>query len=99
MKYITTLATTLLLLVGCHIPKAKTLRMGDVVQFKFAGRNLFYSEACNNTGVVQDFSEYSDSTRYLIEVRCQLKESRIASQTEFIWVDEEDIVKVIALHQ
>lgn len=82
------------LLAACTVPKAKTLRMGDVVQFKFAGRNLFYSDACQDVGTVHEFNTFSDSTRYMIETKCKIKNYVNA---EFIWVDEEDILKVLKL--
>lgn len=81
-----------LALVSCTVPKAKTLHLGDVVQFKFAGRNLFYAEACQNSGVVRDQSIYSDSARYMIQIECILDNNQFK---ELVWIDEEDIVKVL----
>jgi hypothetical protein len=82
----------IIMLAACTVSKAKTLRLGDEVEFKFAGRNLFYSEACTNRGVVRDFSTYSDDTRYLIHIQCALD---ARSFSEYVWIDEEDITKVL----
>lgn len=82
----------IIMLVACTASKAKTLRLGDEVEFKFAGRNLFYSEACLNRGMVREFNTYSDNTRYLIRIECTLNNH---SFSEYVWIDEEDITKVL----
>lgn len=80
------------LLAACSMPKAKTLRLGDVVQFKFSERNLFYSDICEDKGEVVDRHVYSENTRYLIEIRCKNQ-----SYPKTLWIDAEDLVKVLSL--
>lgn len=82
----------LLSLAACSTPKAKTLRLGDVVQFKFSERNLFYSDICEDKGEIVDRFVYSDNTRYLIKVRCKNE-----SFPKTIWIDVEDLLKVLSL--
>lgn len=79
-------------LAACSVPKAKTLRLGDVVQFKFSERNLFYSDICEDKGEIVDRFVYSDNTRYLIEIRCKNQ-----SFPKTVWIDAEDLLKVLSL--
>ncbi len=77
------------LLSSCRNRSVTDLRLNDIVEFQFKGRNLFYSDACDNVGVVIDQFSY-EPTEYHVRITC-------GTSTKFIWIKEQDVLKVLKL--
>ena len=80
--------------------KHKELRLGDTVKFEFKQRNMFYSKACSDIGVVLEmrkgWEEDTAAEAYIVKTRCVVNDQEIS---RFIWVDAEDIVDVVKLEK
>ena len=66
-------------------------RLHDIVQFKFAGENVFYSKACQGKGKITDLSYFSSyGVKYLIEAGCLENEG--ITRERYFWVKQEDVL-------
>ena len=62
-------------------------QLGDFVEFRYVGENVFYAKACENKGLIDDKSHFIDQARYLVYVKC-----KSMGGYELIWVSEKDIL-------
>lgn len=71
------------------------IKMNETVEFRFTGKNTFYSKACKNKGKVLDFIvNEEDDLEYMVKIKCRSDAKKIGNR--LIWIHSRDVVKVLS---